>query len=224
MAKKKAEEGSRTIIEVEAAVVLDCLEWDIIILDRDFKVIFANKAFLDKSGMSLEEATRSFCYKITHHLDEPCKPPYDTCPLEEMIRTGKPAIETHTHFRKNNETFLANTVTAPIKGLSSERFLTNTIVSPMKSLGTDIFLHVSIVVKDPKKSKEEVANALEKTSYVLEVINTYQFQMEEMKNMRKNLESKLEELEEFNRLAVGREMKMMELKERIKELEKNQGK
>lgn len=43
---------------------------------------------------------------------------------------------------------------------------------------------------------------------------------EELKKKTEELEEKIDELERFNRLAVGRELKMIELKKRIKELEK----
>ncbi len=49
---------------------------------------------------------------------------------------------------------------------------------------------------------------------------------EQVKEKTKELQNKLEELERFNRLAIGRELRMIELKEEIKkikeELEKNQ--
>jgi hypothetical protein len=41
----------------------------------------------------------------------------------------------------------------------------------------------------------------------------------ERKRVEKRLKEKIEELERFNRLAVGRELKMIELKERIEGLE-----
>ena len=41
----------------------------------------------------------------------------------------------------------------------------------------------------------------------------------ELKKSKKELDSKINELEEFNKLAVSRELKMAELKKRIKELE-----
>lgn len=220
MINEYIEEEECGIIKVEAEVVLDCLEWDILIMDRNFKVLFANKAFLDKAKMKKCDAVNDHCYKITHHIDQPCQAPHDTCPLEEMLRTGKPAVETHTHFNSNNEKFLANTVVAPIKSFNSDSFLISNDGTPNENAVSDIFLHVSMQVKNPELEKEEIAIALEKASYVLEVINTYQRQMDELKSMRVNLEAKVNELEDFNKLAVGREMKMMELKERIKELEK----
>lgn len=47
---------------------------------------------------------------------------------------------------------------------------------------------------------------------------------EELKKSKDNLQSKIEELERFNRLAVGRELKMIELKKKIKELESEKDK
>jgi C4-dicarboxylate-specific signal transduction histidine kinase len=40
----------------------------------------------------------------------------------------------------------------------------------------------------------------------------------QVKEKTKSLQEKIEELEKFNRLAVGRELKMIELKEEIKKL------
>ena len=202
--EKKEEEENCGVIKIEAEVVLDCLEWDILILNRNFKVLFANKAFLDKTGLKKCDAIDNFCYKITHHLNQPCQPPHDTCPMEEMFRTGKPAVETHTHFGKNNEQFLANTVTAPLEGF-----------------GSDIFLHIGMRVKDGGIMEEEVKNALNKALYVLNVINVYQTQMQELKATKGELEAKISELERFNNLVVDRETKMIELKDKIKRLEES---
>ncbi|MBN2422663.1 HAMP domain-containing protein [Candidatus Woesearchaeota archaeon] len=60
------------------------------------------------------------------------------------------------------------------------------------------------------------------------LINRVKNEINQQKDINKSilkisreLESKNEELKKFNRLAVGRELKMIELKKRIKELEKN---
>jgi len=62
------------------------------------------------------------------------------------------------------------------------------------------------MTSDLKKSKRE----LEKYSESLEM---------KVKKRTKELEQKNEELARFNRLAVGRELRMVELKKKIEELE-----
>ena len=47
---------------------------------------------------------------------------------------------------------------------------------------------------------------------------------EELKKSRDNLQSKVDELERFNKVVVDRELKMIELKKKIKELEEKLGK
>lgn len=196
-------------VKIEAEAVLDCLDWDILIMTKDFKVLFANKTFLNKIGMDRSGAIGQCCYKITHHIDQPCQPPHDPCPLEEMLKTNKPTAEIHTHFTKNNEKFLASTIVAPLEGF-----------------GQDAFLHVSMPMEKVTVKSAEVKPALDKALYILNVVNLYQKQMQEMKTksnevtqMKSELEMKIEELEKFNNLVVGRELKMMELKKKIQELE-----
>jgi PAS domain S-box-containing protein len=46
----------------------------------------------------------------------------------------------------------------------------------------------------------------------------------QVQQSKKELEEKIEEMEKFNKLVVGREIKMTELKERIRELEEKIGK
>lgn len=194
-------------IKLEAEAVLDCLDWDILIMDRNFHIIFANRAFLDKIGTERCDVVGQCCYKMTHHLDHPCQPPHDTCPLEEMFKTGKPAIETHTHFGKGSEQFLANTITAPLN-----------------NFGQELFLHLSIPIKDAEAKKEETESALDKALYILNMVSIYQKQMDELRMKREELErtkvemeSKVAELERFNKLVVDREIKMIELKKKMKE-------
>ncbi len=43
--------------------------------------------------------------------------------------------------------------------------------------------------------------------------------IEEVKERTRELENRNEELKQFNKMAIGRELKMIELKKRIKELE-----
>jgi methyl-accepting chemotaxis protein len=75
---------------------------------------------------------------------------------------------------------------------------------------TSAFNQMTIDLKESRKKLKEYSKSLEKQ--VTE-------RTKEVERSKKKLESKVDELEKFSKLAVGRELKMIELKKGIKELE-----
>jgi hypothetical protein len=70
--------------------------------------------------------------------------------------------------------------------------------------------------------KTVVPVTLKGIRYLLETIvdiTEYKKIEEELKKAKDNLQAKVEELEKFNKIAIGRELKMIELKKKITELE-----
>lgn len=108
--KQKEEAG---ITKIESESVLDCLDFDILAIDKDLRIVFANRAFLDAKGVKLREAIGQHCYELTHNLKEPCKPPKDPCPIAEVMKTGRPVVKTHEHSVKGSRQ-LVNVTAAPI--------------------------------------------------------------------------------------------------------------
>jgi hypothetical protein len=202
--------SDRLDTRIEAGLVLDCLDFDILIVSEDYRILFANKAFLSKIRMAKGDVIGKHCYEITHHIKSPCKPPSDPCPLAEVMKTERPAVEVHAHLSKDNKKFLVNVTAAPI-------------MEEGKRVG---FLHIALPVDTKEKRADSLRVALGKTMDVLNVVNLYQRQMTDLKEKtsvlektKKDLELKIEALEKFSRFTVGREVKMVELKSRIAELE-----
>ncbi|MFH0928753.1 MAG: PAS domain-containing protein [Candidatus Aenigmatarchaeota archaeon] len=180
-------------------LLFNSLDFDILLVSKDFKILFANDAFLKRSGMKRKDVIGRHCYEITHKLTKPCKPPKDPCPIQKVIRTGKTIIVTHTHLTK--------------KG----KCLVNVTASPLRNKDGLCFLHISMPVSESKTAS--MKKAMKKTKNILNVLSLYQRQLDDLKKTKDILEEKVDELERFNKLTINRELKMIELKKKIRMLE-----
>lgn len=72
------------------------------IVNRSFEIIEANNAFLEEFQMTRKEAIGKSCFKIVHHLLEPCNGENWTCPLKEVFQLGVPYYGTNHQIKKND--------------------------------------------------------------------------------------------------------------------------
>ena len=210
---EKADDNYR--IKVEAALVLDCLDIDIMIISEDYKILYANVAFLEKMKQQKEEVIGRYCYEITHHRNDLCQPPKDPCPIKKVIETDKAAIEIHTHHDHENKEVLVNVTAAPV-----------VLDNNMKA-----YIHLSLPVNDKDELNSDMEFALRKTEDILKVVSLYQEQLNEIKkrsaeleNTKSELEIKITSLEKINKVTIGRELRMVELKKKLKNLEETMDK
>lgn len=111
----------------------------IILVSRDFKILWANKTFLDQYGCKLDELKGNYCHEVTHNQKTPCQPPNDICPIAQVLKTGMPIKEVHLHQGPTGKVYFE--VTAyPIQNQKGE------IVE---------FVHISRDVTAEKKTQEE---------------------------------------------------------------------
>ncbi len=78
--------------------IIDSLEDELIVVDRDYRIVQANNALLLRHGKQRQEVIGRYCYEISHDLSELCRPPHHECPIKAVWETGKPARVTHIHF------------------------------------------------------------------------------------------------------------------------------
>ncbi|MFH1321215.1 MAG: PAS domain S-box protein, partial [Bacteroidota bacterium] len=109
--------NSKELIET----VMDNVSDDISLIDvHNYEIASANKTFLKKYNLKKEELTGKTCYKITHNLGEPCKPPDDICPLIETEKTGQTKRVVHRHIDAKGRKFYCEISTSPVKNDKGE--------------------------------------------------------------------------------------------------------
>lgn len=139
----------------------------VLLLSKDFTILLANKAFLDKTGYKNEEIIGDHCYKLTHHRETPCQPPHDLCPVIEAQKTGKTAAITHTHFDKEGNEIFVEIMAYPVKDEKGE--ITQLVyiyrdITELKRVEEDLRKALS----ESKQRYSEISALLEGTRTVLE--------------------------------------------------------
>lgn len=79
--------------------ILDGIADCVLLIDRDYKIVFANKAMLQLCGQKGEDVIGQKCHEFSHKFPTPCykKSEPIICPHADVFKTGKSISVTHTH-------------------------------------------------------------------------------------------------------------------------------
>jgi transcriptional regulator with PAS, ATPase and Fis domain len=73
-----------------------------ILLDKDYTIIAANKAYRAVYGDNRSLVGRH-CYEVSHHYTRPCDQAGEACPLKSATQTGNPQRVLHLHHTPRGE-------------------------------------------------------------------------------------------------------------------------
>lgn len=118
----------------------------VLLLNRDRRILWANKAALDQIGMSFQEIQGKKCYEVTHDSSSPCEPPYDACPIDGFDEDGEVKKMDHIHFDPNGEELYVEVSAYPIKDEKGRVYQ---------------FVHLARDITEQKKSMERLKKANE---------------------------------------------------------------
>ncbi len=82
----------------EQSVILDAMTELVLYLDRDMRVIFANKAMQDAFNLKPGQLNGKHCYQVLHNRNRVCS----VCPAEKTLETGEPhEVVDFSSYKKN---------------------------------------------------------------------------------------------------------------------------
>src|SRR4030042_3363726 len=127
--------------------IINTLEDELLVIDRDYRIIEANQAVLLKHGKRRQEVIGKYCYGISHGQRQPCRLPHHECPLRTVWENGKPTRVTHCHVYH-------------VKGEKQERYLDIT-VSPIKDSRGKVIAVTELMrdVTEMKQTERHTAEA-----------------------------------------------------------------
>jgi PAS domain S-box-containing protein len=112
----KPERTDKALIESERYFhsLLSNMHEDILVINRDYLIVDANKTFLDTCGRKREEVIGHHCYEISYNFNEPCEKRGEQCMLREVSETGEPRTCLHQHVQPDGSKVWVDIILSPL--------------------------------------------------------------------------------------------------------------
>ncbi|MFC1948579.1 GAF domain-containing protein [Chloroflexota bacterium] len=86
--------------------VADAVEDELLVIDSNYKVRFANSAAIARLQTGTESPVGRLCYEVSYHRDKPCAEPLWDCPLKKVLKSGSMTTVVHPLHTPNTVTYL----------------------------------------------------------------------------------------------------------------------
>lgn len=93
--------------------VIEAIPEVTLVVDRDFRVVLANKAARERVGGEDPVSAGLKCFQVSRHRDVPCQAD-EPCPLAYVLEHKTPITVTHTHFDAQGREVIVEVSAAPI--------------------------------------------------------------------------------------------------------------
>jgi len=112
--RKKAEkalEKSKALNES----ILETVDEGFIVIDADYRIVSANKAYLAQVKLPFEQVFGKLCYEISHHIPRPCHEAGEDCAVRRTFDTGIAHTAVHRHKDTKGGLVMVEIKSYPIK-------------------------------------------------------------------------------------------------------------
>lgn len=115
--RKEAEEKLRQS-EQFVRNMLDTVDEGFIVVDRDYRIITANKAYCKQVGGCYGEIPGRLCYEVSHKIGNPCYEEGEDCAVRRVFETGEPHSALHRHKDPEGNILYVETKAYPVRDAS----------------------------------------------------------------------------------------------------------
>ncbi|MFA7430957.1 MAG: ATP-binding protein [Rhodospirillaceae bacterium] len=108
------------------------------VLDRDFTIVAANRAYCDQLLVAPGSPVGKACYASSHHRERPCAATMVTCPLHLLGPESSAIKAVHQHVRADGSTFFTEITAARITVPGVDGSPRDLIVESIRDMSADI--------------------------------------------------------------------------------------
>jgi len=100
--------------------ILDTVDEGFIVIDPEYRIVSANKAYCEQVKCTANNIVGEHCYDVSHHRDRPCFDAGEECPPAHTFKTGEPCAAVHTHYDSDGNPVYIETKSYPMKDASGK--------------------------------------------------------------------------------------------------------
>ncbi|MEZ5540658.1 MAG: sigma 54-interacting transcriptional regulator [Pseudomonadota bacterium] len=108
--------------------IIDSHSNPFVLLDENFTIIAANKAYCDAYGITDDSVVGHKCHRISHHFDTPCAMNGEDCPLAQVLETNARYEVLHIHYDQHNQPEHVRIKGYPILGADGTRYVGEEVI------------------------------------------------------------------------------------------------
>ena len=82
-------------VNISLQNIVDGVEDELLVIDREHRVIFANSSARDKFQKGIKSPMGKPCYKVLYGRNKPCTAPLWECPLTKVLESGRTITVVH---------------------------------------------------------------------------------------------------------------------------------
>ncbi len=98
-----------------------------VLVDRDYKIVAANKAYCDSYGIPQDQIVGKACHEVSHRSQVPCHQNGEQCPHQEVFATAGPCEVLHTHYDFQNRPDHVRILAHPLHDADGQMYLMESI-------------------------------------------------------------------------------------------------
>ena len=158
----------KTKPSIELQSIIDAQDNPFVLIDENYTIVSANKAYCETYGISEEDIVGCKCHKVSHHSDVPCHQNGEDCPHKQVFDTGMPHQVLHIHYDKHDREDRVRIKGSPVRGSNGELYLGEAVFRLAQSDDLDCSAQ-GIIGKSPAflAFLEQLTRAAETTASVL---------------------------------------------------------
>ncbi|MBU1223085.1 MAG: sigma 54-interacting transcriptional regulator [Gammaproteobacteria bacterium] len=123
--------------QFELQELIDTNDQPFVVIDRDYRIVAANKRYGEAYGTTPAAIVGQHCYAVSHHSNRPCHENGEQCPHQALFETGEAVEVLHIHFHGDDQPERIRVRGHMLRGANGERYLGEQLFPLEADAGTD---------------------------------------------------------------------------------------